>query len=215
MSSSRRGFFRELAAAAARAAIPDEEEPAPEPVRTPLLSEAEMERYSRQLVLPEWTEMAQIALRDASVLVIGTGALGSPVALYLAGAGVGRLGVVDDDDVEISNLHRQPLHYTPDMGVPKAESAASKLRFLNPDIVVEPYRMRVDSVNAPGLIDPGYRGEVRVLLLNTDPTLEFQITPGDRIAQLLLVPVAHATPLQADALDESTRGAGGFGSTGS
>ena len=70
-------------------------------------------------------------------------------------------------------------------------------------------------VNAPGLIDPGYRGEVRVLLLNTDPTLEFQITPGDRIAQLLLVPVAHATPLQADALDESTRGAGGFGSTGS
>jgi dUTP pyrophosphatase len=70
-------------------------------------------------------------------------------------------------------------------------------------------------VNSPGLIDPGYRGEVRVLLLNTDPTLEFQISPGDRIAQLLLVPVAHATPLQADALDESTRGAGGFGSTGS
>jgi dUTP diphosphatase len=70
-------------------------------------------------------------------------------------------------------------------------------------------------VNSPGLIDPGYRGEVRVLLLNTDPTLEFQISPGDRIAQLLLVPVAHATPLQADALGESTRGAGGFGSTGS
>ena len=73
----------------------------------------------------------------------------------------------------------------------------------------------VTLVNSPGLIDPGYRGEVRVLLLNTDPTLEFQVSPGDRIAQLLLVPVAHATPLQADALDESTRGAGGFGSTGS
>jgi dUTP pyrophosphatase len=70
-------------------------------------------------------------------------------------------------------------------------------------------------VNAPGLIDSGYRGEVRVLLLNTDPTSEFQIAPGDRIAQLLLVPVAHAMPLHADALDESTRGAGGFGSTGS
>jgi dUTP pyrophosphatase len=70
-------------------------------------------------------------------------------------------------------------------------------------------------VNAPGLIDPGYRGEVRVLLLNTDPTLEFQISPGERIAQLLLVPVTHATPLRADALDESARGAGGFGSTGS
>jgi len=72
----------------------------------------------------------------------------------------------------------------------------------------------VTLVNSPGLIDPGYRGEVRVLLLNTDRTVEFQISPGDRIAQLLLVPVTHATPLQADALDESTRGAGGFGSSG-
>lgn len=72
----------------------------------------------------------------------------------------------------------------------------------------------VTLVNSPGLIDPGYRGEVRVLMLNTDPTVEFQISPGDRIAQLLLVPVAHATPLQAQALDESTRGEGGFGSSG-
>jgi dUTP pyrophosphatase len=72
----------------------------------------------------------------------------------------------------------------------------------------------VTLVNAPGLIDPGYRGEVRVLLLNTDPSVEFQISPGDRIAQLLLVPVAHASPLQADALDDSTRGEGGFGSSG-
>jgi dUTP pyrophosphatase len=72
----------------------------------------------------------------------------------------------------------------------------------------------VTLVNAPGLIDPGYRGEVRVLLLNTDRTQGFQISPGDRIAQLLLVPVAHANPLQADALDESTRGEGGFGSSG-
>jgi dUTP pyrophosphatase len=73
----------------------------------------------------------------------------------------------------------------------------------------------VTLVNSPGLIDPGYRGEVRVLLLNTDPTLEFQISPGDRIAQLLLVPVVHASPLQAAALDESIRGEGGFGSSGS
>jgi molybdopterin/thiamine biosynthesis adenylyltransferase len=150
-SSSRRGLFRELAAAAARAAIPDEK-PVPKP-RPPLLNDAEMERYSRQLLLPEWTELAQIALRDASVLVIGAGALGSPVALYLAGAGVGRLGVVDDDDVEVSNLHRQPLHFTPDAGLPKAESAATKLRFLNPEIVVESYRMRVDEVNAAGLVE--------------------------------------------------------------
>lgn len=72
----------------------------------------------------------------------------------------------------------------------------------------------VTLVNSPGLIDPGYRGEVRVLLLNTDPSVEFQITPGDRIAQMLLVPVVHATPLNAQALDDSTRGEGGFGSTG-
>jgi molybdopterin/thiamine biosynthesis adenylyltransferase len=149
--SSRRGLFRELAAAAARVAIPDE--PAKPQARTPLLDEGELERYSRQLLLPEWTEMGQIALRDASVLVIGAGALGSPVALYLAGAGVGRLGIVDDDDVEVSNLHRQPLHFTPDVGEPKAESAAAKLRFLNPDIVVEAYRMRVDDTNAAGLIE--------------------------------------------------------------
>src|SRR4051812_23916394 len=148
--SSRRGLFRELAAAAARAAIPDEATRVQ--ARPALLDAGEMERYSRQLLLPEWTERSQVALRDASVLVIGAGALGSPVALYLAGAGVGRLGVVDDDDVEISNLHRQPLHFTPDVGEPKAESAAAKLRFLNPDIIVEAYRMRVDETNAGGLV---------------------------------------------------------------
>jgi molybdopterin/thiamine biosynthesis adenylyltransferase len=151
--SSRRGLFRELAAAAARAAIPDEKpEPKP-PVRRALLSDGELERYSRQLLLPEWTELGQVALRDASVLVIGAGALGSPVAQYLAGAGVGRLGIADDDDVELSNLHRQPLHFTPDVGQPKAESAAAKLRFLNPEIVVESYRVEVDASNAVGLIE--------------------------------------------------------------
>jgi dUTP pyrophosphatase len=69
-------------------------------------------------------------------------------------------------------------------------------------------------VNAPGLIDPGYRGELRVLLLNTDREQPFEIAPGDRIAQLVLVPLALAQPLEVDALDETVRGAGGFGSTG-
>jgi dUTP pyrophosphatase len=72
----------------------------------------------------------------------------------------------------------------------------------------------VTLVNSPGLIDPGYRGEIRVLLLNTDRTTEYQCAPGDRIAQLLLVPIATAAPLQADELDSSIRGSGGFGSSG-
>ena len=74
------------------------------------------------------------------MLVVGAGALGSPVATYLAGAGVGRLGVVDDGAVELSNLHRQHLHFTPDLGVPKAHSAVTKLAFLNNDIIIEPYQ---------------------------------------------------------------------------
>jgi molybdopterin/thiamine biosynthesis adenylyltransferase len=148
--NSRRGFFRELASAvaAARDALEDEE-PAP---AAPVLSEADVERYSRQLVLPEWGEAAQIALSEASVLVVGAGALGSPAALYLAGAGVGRVGIVDDDAVELSNLHRQLLHFTPDIGAPKAESAAAKLRFLNPEIVVEPYQVRLEDDNAGWVI---------------------------------------------------------------
>jgi dUTP pyrophosphatase len=72
----------------------------------------------------------------------------------------------------------------------------------------------VTLVNSPGLIDPGYRGEVRVLLMNTDQTMEFHCRPGDRIAQLLLVPIATASPMQADELDSSIRGSGGFGSSG-
>lgn len=116
------------------------------------LSEPELERYSRQLVLPEWSEAAQLRLRRASVLVLGAGALGSPAALYLAAAGTGRLGIADHDDVELSNLARQVLHFTPDTGVPKALSAAAKLRYLNPEIVVEPYRVRLGPENAGALL---------------------------------------------------------------
>jgi adenylyltransferase/sulfurtransferase len=131
--SDRRGFFGEVLGGARRAVAP-----APAPAGG--LTGAELDRYSRQLVLPQWSEAAQLALREASVLVVGAGALGSPVAAYLAGAGVGRLGIVDHDAVEVSNLHRQPLHFTPDVGAPKAHSAAAKLGFLNPGVVVEPYQ---------------------------------------------------------------------------
>jgi molybdopterin-synthase adenylyltransferase len=149
--NSRRGFFRELASVVAPAR--EATEPTAPPPPPPDLTDAEIERYSRQLVLPEWGGAAQLAVSEASVLVIGAGALGAPVALYLAGAGVGRIGIVDDDSVELSNLHRQPLHFTPDIGVPKAESAVAKLRYLNPDVVVEPYRMRADADNAAALVE--------------------------------------------------------------
>ena len=152
--NSRRSFLRELTGAVRNVAAATQSTPEPaREVPDPELAEAELERYSRQLVMPEWSEAAQRALAAASVLVVGAGALGSPVALYLAGAGVGRLGIVDADDVELSNLHRQILHFTPDIGVPKAHSAAAKLGFLNPGVVVEPYQVRLDAANAAGLIE--------------------------------------------------------------
>jgi molybdopterin/thiamine biosynthesis adenylyltransferase len=149
---SRRGFLRDIGLAAARQVANrlEPDEPAVAPSR---LSEDEVQRYSRHLLLPEWSEGAQVTVREASVLVIGAGGLGSPVAMHLAGAGVGRLGIVDSDAVEISNLHRQHLHFTPDLGVAKAASAAAKLRFLNPEIVVEDYYARIDEDNAGGMVE--------------------------------------------------------------
>jgi molybdopterin/thiamine biosynthesis adenylyltransferase len=142
MSDDRRAFFRGLVRSAA------EITGLPSPPEEPAVS---LERYSRQLVLPEWSEQAQRALGNASVLVVGAGALGSPVAAYLVGAGVGRLGIVDVDEVEVSNLPRQWLHFTPDVGIAKVESAAAKLRFLNPEVVVEPYWARFSPAMLEGI----------------------------------------------------------------
>ena len=116
------------------------------------LSEAELERYSRQLVLPEWSGEAQERLKSATVIVVGAGALGSPAATYLVAAGVGHLGIVDEDAVELSNLHRQPLHFTPDVGRQKAENAALKLGVLNPEVQIDPYPVRIDERNAPAIV---------------------------------------------------------------
>ncbi len=116
------------------------------------LSASELERYSRQLLMAEWSGGAQERLRGARALVIGAGALGSPVATYLAAAGVGRLGIVDGDRVELSNLHRQPLHFTPDVGQPKAEVAAAKLTLLNPEVLVEAYPVELTSKNAEAVV---------------------------------------------------------------
>jgi len=117
-----------------------------------MLKSAELARYSRQITLPELGVAGQQRLADASVLIVGAGGLGSPVALYLAAAGVGRLGIVDSDSVELHNLHRQILHTTADVGREKATSAAAAIGRLNPDVRVEIITKRVDSANAETLI---------------------------------------------------------------
>lgn len=116
------------------------------------LNEQELERYSRQLVLPEWSGAAQERLKAANAIVIGAGALGSPVGQYLAAAGVGRIGIVDNDVVELSNLNRQPLHFGPDMMLGKADNAKVKLSALNGDVLIESYPARLDEHNADAIL---------------------------------------------------------------
>ncbi len=115
---------------------------------TTRLSQDEIERYSRQIMIPDFGGKGQIRLRESKALVIGAGGLGSPAAFYLAAAGVGALGLIDGDRVELSNLQRQILHATADLGRLKVESAAEKLERLNPEIAVRAYALRLDAANA-------------------------------------------------------------------
>ncbi len=112
------------------------------------LSPAEIQRYARHLIMPEVAMDGQKRLKAAKVLCIGAGGLGSPLALYLAAAGVGTLGLVDFDVVDVSNLQRQILHATPDVGRPKIDSAREKLLALNPDLDVPRHDAPIDSSNA-------------------------------------------------------------------
>ncbi|MDE2489511.1 MAG: molybdopterin-synthase adenylyltransferase MoeB [Elusimicrobia bacterium] len=114
----------------------------------PELTKEERRRYSRHLLLPEVGAEGQRKLKAASVLCIGAGGLGSPLALYLAAAGVGRIGLVDFDAVDESNLQRQILHDTPSVGTPKLESAKKRLAALNPNVTIETYEMKLSSANA-------------------------------------------------------------------
>jgi len=117
-----------------------------------MLTADELERYARHIVLREVGGPGQAALGRARVLVVGAGGLGAPVLLYLAAAGVGTIGVVDDDVVSLSNLQRQVIHTTPDIGVPKVDTAAATIQRLNPHVVVEPYNVRLSAKNALDLI---------------------------------------------------------------
>jgi len=116
------------------------------------LSAAEVRRYSRHLLLPEVGLEGQRALKAARVLCVGAGGLGSPIAMYLAAAGVGTLGIVDFDVVDFSNLQRQLLHVTRDVGRPKVESARDRLQALNPDIRIEPHHVSLSPANALDLL---------------------------------------------------------------
>jgi molybdopterin/thiamine biosynthesis adenylyltransferase len=117
-----------------------------------MLSPEELERYARHIVLREVGGPGQNALKGARVLVVGAGGLGAPALLYLAAAGVGTLGIVDDDTVSLSNLQRQVIHATPDVGVPKVETAAATIRRLNPHVNVELHAVRLNVGNALDLI---------------------------------------------------------------
>ncbi|MFN8481624.1 MAG: molybdopterin-synthase adenylyltransferase MoeB [Anaerolineae bacterium] len=112
------------------------------------LSNEEIKRYSRHLIMPEVALGGQKKLKAASVLCVGTGGLGSPLAMYLAAAGVGKLGIVDFDVVDYSNLQRQILHHTPDVGRPKIESAVTKLRAINPNIEIVAHETLFTAENA-------------------------------------------------------------------
>jgi molybdopterin/thiamine biosynthesis adenylyltransferase len=115
-------------------------------------SEDEIRRYSRHILLQQVGGTGQSKLKAAKVLVIGAGGLGSPLALYLAAAGIGTIGLVDDDRVEISNLQRQIAHTTARIGVPKALSAAEAARAINPEVHVVPHEFRLGPANAIELI---------------------------------------------------------------
>jgi molybdopterin/thiamine biosynthesis adenylyltransferase/rhodanese-related sulfurtransferase len=119
------------------------------------LTAEQRDRYSRHVLVPEVGLEGQLKLLDAKVLCLGAGGLGSPVALYLAAAGVGTLGIVDDDVVDLSNLQRQVIHKTAGVGTPKVDSAEEAVKALNPDVNVVKYQTRLDASNIMEIID-GY-----------------------------------------------------------
>ncbi|HRW30397.1 MAG TPA: HesA/MoeB/ThiF family protein, partial [Emcibacteraceae bacterium] len=119
------------------------------------LTDEQIERYARHVILKEVGGPGQQKLMTAKVLVIGAGGLGSPVLMYLAAAGVGTLGVIDDDVVELSNLQRQTIHKTSNLGLEKTFSAQETLKEINPEVTVIPHQQRLDAKNAEEIIS-GY-----------------------------------------------------------
>lgn len=117
-----------------------------------MLNEEQIERYSRHIILENVGGQGQQKLLDSSVLIIGAGGLGAPACLYLAAAGVGTIGIVDADIVDLTNLQRQIIHHTPDIGKEKVFSAEAKMRAINPDVAVKTYNKRVMAENIRDII---------------------------------------------------------------
>jgi molybdopterin/thiamine biosynthesis adenylyltransferase len=150
------------------------------------LSEAQRARYGRQLLVPEVGLAGQRALLDGRVVLVGAGGLGSPVALYLAAAGVGTIAIIDDDAIDISNLSRQILHATHRIGMHKVDSARRSLHALNPETVVETHAERLDASNVDALIDGA-----DVVVDGTD-NLDTRYLLNDAAVRLR-VPVVHGS----------------------
>ncbi len=149
------------------------------------LTTDEIERYSRQILVPDLGGKGQIRLRQGRVLVVGAGGLGSPAAYYLAAAGVGTLGLIDPDQVELSNLQRQILHGTADIGRKKVESAQAKLTELNPGVNVNLYPVRLERENAAELLR-GYH-----FILDGSDNFDTKFLVNDT-AVALDIPCSHA-----------------------
>src|SRR4029077_5427137 len=149
------------------------------------LSAEQRERYSRHLLMPEVGVEGQVKLLDAKVLLLGAGGLGSPTALYLAAAGVGTLGIVDDDEVDLSNLQRQVIHSTARIGVPKVDSAEETIRALNPDVQVVKYPFRLNAENIMDtitgwdiIVDGVDNFPTRYLLSDASARLQIPVVPA-------------------------------------
>lgn len=153
------------------------------------LTAAERERYARNILVPEVGTAGQERIRAARVLIVGVGGLGSPAALYLAAAGVGTLGLVDPDVVEVSNLQRQVLHTTGAAGTPKTASARAALAALNPDVAVVAVPERVTGDNAPEVLD-GWD-----VVVDATDSLPTRYLLGDTTARLG-VPLVHGAVLR-------------------
>ena len=116
------------------------------------LNEQQIERYSRQIILEEVGGAGQKKLLSSKVLIVGAGGLGAPAALYLAAAGIGTIGIIDYDNVDLTNLQRQIIHHTSDIGTEKVDSAKAKIQAINPDVTVQTYKIRANAENISEII---------------------------------------------------------------